>query len=53
DKCAVCGTTVYQMEKCKFDDCILHRQCMKCVVCKRHLTVGNFVMTESKIYCNS
>lgn len=51
EKCIVCGTTVYQMEKCKFDDSILHRNCIKCFVCKRHLTVGNFVMTESKIYC--
>lgn len=51
EKCIVCGTTVYQMEKCKFDDSVLHRNCIKCTVCKRHLTVGNFVMAESKIYC--
>ncbi|XP_031564959.1 ABC transporter F family member 4-like isoform X2 [Actinia tenebrosa] len=51
DKCIICGTKVYQMEKCKFDDSVLHRDCMKCSVCKRHLTVGNFVMAESKIYC--
>lgn len=51
DKCVVCGTTVYQMEKCNFDSSVLHRQCVKCSVCKRLLTVGNFVITESKVYC--
>jgi hypothetical protein len=51
EKCIICGTTVYQMEKCKFDDSVLHRNCIKCTVCKRHLTMGNFVMAESKIYC--
>ena len=51
DKCVVCGRTVYQMEKCNFDSSVLHRQCVKCSVCKRLLTVGNFVITESKVYC--
>jgi len=51
DKCVVCGTTVYQMEKCNFDSSVLHRRCVKCSVCKRLLTVGNFVITESKVYC--
>jgi len=51
DKCVVCGRTVYQMEKCNFDRSVLHRQCVKCSVCKRLLTVGNFVITESKVYC--
>ena len=51
DKCVVCGRTVYQMEKCNFDSSVLHRQCAKCSVCKRLLTVGNFVITESKVYC--
>lgn len=51
DKCAVCGTTVYHMEKCNFDNSVLHRQCIKCTVCKRPLTVGNFVIAESKVYC--
>lgn len=51
DKCIICGRAVYQMEKCKFDDSVMHRNCIKCFVCKRHLTVGNFVLTESKIYC--
>ena len=51
DKCAVCGTTVYQMERCSFDKSVLHKQCIKCTVCKRLLTVGNFVLTESKVYC--
>ncbi|XP_068703603.1 glutamic acid-rich protein-like [Montipora foliosa] len=51
DKCAVCGTRVYQMEKCNFDSSVLHKQCIKCAVCKRLLTVGNFVMAERKVYC--
>ena len=51
DKCVVCGRTVYQMEKCNFDRSVLHRQCVKCSVCKRLLTVGNFVINESKVYC--
>lgn len=51
DKCVVCGRTVYQMEKCNFDSSVLHRQCVKCSVCNRLLTVGNFVITESKVYC--
>ena len=51
DKCVVCGRTVYQMEKCNFDRSVLHRQCVKCSVCKRLLTVGNFVVSESKVYC--
>ncbi|XP_078369100.1 uncharacterized protein LOC144653062 [Oculina patagonica] len=51
DKCVVCGRTVYQMEKCNFDSSVLHRQCVKCSVCKRLLTVGNFVIAESKVYC--
>lgn len=51
DKCVVCGRTVYQMEKCNFDSSVLHKQCVKCSVCKRLLTVGNFVIAESKVYC--
>lgn len=51
DKCVVCGRTVYQMEKCNLDSSVLHRQCVKCSVCKRLLTVGNFVIAESKVYC--
>lgn len=51
DKCVVCGTTVYQMEKCNFDSSVLHRQCIKCTVCKRLLTVGNFIISEDKVYC--
>lgn len=51
DKCVVCGRTVFQMEKCNFDSSVLHRQCIKCSVCKRLLTIGNFVIAESKVYC--
>ena len=51
DNCAVCGTRVYQMEKCNFDSSVLHKHCIKCAVCKRLLTVGNFVMAERKVYC--
>lgn len=51
DKCVVCARTVYQMEKCNLDSSVLHRQCVKCSVCKRLLTVGNFVIAESKVYC--
>ena len=51
EKCVVCGTTVYQMEKCNFDNSVFHRKCIKCTVCKRLLTVGNFVVSESKVYC--
>lgn len=51
EKCVVCGRTVYQMEKCNFDSSVLHKQCVKCSVCKRLLTVGNFVIAESKVYC--
>ena len=51
DKCIVCGTNVYQTERCSFDNSVLHRHCIKCTVCNRLLTVGNFVVSESKIYC--
>ncbi|XP_022783371.1 uncharacterized protein KIAA1211 homolog [Stylophora pistillata] len=51
DKCVVCGRTVFQMEKCNFDSSVLHRQCIKCSVCKRLLTIGNFIIAESKVYC--
>ena len=51
DKCVVCGRTVFQMEKCNFDSSVLHRQCIKCSVCKRLLTIGNFIVAESKVYC--
>lgn len=51
DKCAVCDKRVYQMEKCNFDSSVLHKKCIKCAVCKRLLTVGNFVMAERKVYC--
>ena len=32
---------------------VLHKQCIKCAVCKRLLTVGNFVMAERKVYCKA
>ena len=51
DTCVVCGTAVYQMEKCSLDHWVLHRRCVKCTICKRLLTVGNFVMAECKVYC--
>ena len=53
EKCAVCGTTVYQTERCNFDNSVLHRGCIRCTVCKRSLTVGNFVMSERKVYCKN
>ncbi len=51
DTCAVCGSKVYQMEKFKVKDNIVHRSCIKCSVCKRLLSVGNFIMSQNKIYC--
>ena len=51
DSCAVCGSKVYQMEKFKVKDNIVHRSCIKCSVCKRLLSVGNFIMSQNKIYC--
>ena len=51
DICVVCGSKVYQMEKLKVKDNIIHRSCIKCSVCKRLLSVGNFIMSQNKIYC--
>lgn len=51
DNCVVCGSKVYQMEKFKVKDNIVHRSCIKCSVCKRLLSVGNFIMSQNKIYC--
>ncbi|XP_028397542.1 calponin homology domain-containing protein DDB_G0272472-like isoform X2 [Dendronephthya gigantea] len=51
DTCAVCGSKVYQMEKFKVKDNIVHRSCIKCSVCKRLLSVGNFIFSQNKIYC--
>ena len=51
DSCAVCGAKVYQMERFKVKDDIVHRSCIKCSVCKRLLSVGNFIMSKNKIYC--
>ena len=51
ENCAVCGSKVYQMEKFKVKDNIVHRSCIKCSVCKRLLSVGNFIMSQNKIYC--
>ena len=51
DTCAVCGSKVYQMERFKVKDNIVHRSCIKCSVCKRLLSVGNFIMSQNKIYC--
>ena len=51
DMCAVCGSKVYQMEKFKVKDIIVHKGCIKCYACKRLLSVGNFIMSQDKIYC--
>lgn len=51
DMCAVCGSKVYQMEKFKVKDNIIHKRCIKCYACKRLLSVGNFIMSQDKIYC--
>lgn len=53
EKCVVCNRTVYLTERCNFDNSVLHRGCIRCTVCKRSLAVGNFVMSENKIYCKN
>lgn len=51
DYCAVCGKKVYQMEKYSVKDFVVHKACLKCSVCKRLLSVGNFIIHQNKIYC--
>lgn len=51
ETCVVCGSKVYQMEKCKVKDNIVHKSCIKCYACKRLLSVGNLIMSQNKIYC--
>jgi hypothetical protein len=51
DACAVCGKTVYAMEKMVADKVLFHKNCMKCTHCSKTLGLGNFAALNGKYYC--
>ncbi len=39
------------MEKLEADSVIYHKQCFRCEVCKKAVSLGGFAALEGKIFC--
>ena len=50
-KCAVCNKTAYPLESTKAGDKTYHKSCFKCSVCRCHLNVSSFRVSQGQIYC--
>ncbi|MES1904469.1 MAG: hypothetical protein MHPSP_000393 [Paramarteilia canceri] len=51
EKCPVCNTTVYPVEKIPFRSEAYHKSCFKCSDCKCALSIGMGNFCENKILC--
>jgi len=51
ESCQICGKTVYQTEKARIQDAILHEKCFNCKHCKLKLKLTNYISWEGDFYC--
>jgi len=52
NKCALCGTTVYAMEKLQCEGFVFHINCFKCAQCGCKLSMESFAKsTDNTFYC--
>eukprot|EP00732_Lithocolla_globosa_P006337 Lithocolla_globosa_v1_NODE_7288_length_967_cov_20.103070.p1 type:complete len:125 gc:universal NODE_7288_length_967_cov_20.103070:599-225(-) len=49
--CGTCGKMVQHHEKMSIDDIIYHDNCVRCKVCDKKLTPGNYAGLEKTFYC--
>lgn len=49
DACAVCGKTVYVMERLIADKLLYHKSCFRCAECNRTVALGSFAALDGKV----
>ncbi|EDQ90273.1 uncharacterized protein MONBRDRAFT_3283, partial [Monosiga brevicollis MX1] len=49
--CAVCDKAVYAMEKLEADGKIYHKNCFRCSVCNKAVSLGGFAALAGALYC--
>jgi len=52
-RCTVCGKIVYEMEKLKLDNIVIHKMCLKCSDCNMKLASSTYFVLDSKFYCKN
>lgn len=50
-KCPKCEETVYPMDEAVIEGIKYHKSCLRCEVCKRIVTLGNYASLDGSLYC--
>jgi hypothetical protein len=53
NKCYVCNKTAYEMESLTYDKMTFHKNCFKCLSCKRTISLSAVAMIKSDLYCKT